>query len=459
MVLEDLPSDPDPYFTPSSSEDPFPSAPSTISSSSYDLTTLPQPLPFSSFWGYTPTRLSTGITFEIQLIVGLLHRPLTHDESSAVAYHYARGFRYASLGTPAGIIAGLYAVQKTSPFKPGGDIAGEGAGGREIRFPFSRFLIPDKGRKLHWLEEEGGGGVLRWGAKELGRGAGVKNAIIGLRAGLYVGFGVVAGLMVFGSYGATVAAVGSAVDKRLGSLREVLQQESKRREVERRTSGGEETKKRRDSTGQGQRTAGELWKNHRGAIGDDASPTAAGVDSDDFMAGSGGDDSSYMKTASQSPTRERRQPRRNRASALERETPSPQSTDFSADYTSSTPSPSSTDFATDYTPSTPSSSSTSYTTSTPAENTGESAWERVRRENSSADSSSSSPSTNRNKRRGPRGGRQEEPQDGADSFTFSRATEERNYAKDEAQKRFDERVERERRDENDSGAGNAGRGW
>ncbi len=363
------------------------------------------------------------------------------------------------MGTPAGIIAGLYAVQRTSPFKPGGDIAGEGAGGREIRFPFSRFLIPDKGRKLHWLEEEGGGGVLRWGAKELGRGAGVKNAIIGLRAGLYVGFGVVAGLMVFGSYGATVAAVGSAVDKRLGSLREVLQQESKRREVERRTSGGEETKKRRDSTGQGQRTAGELWKNHRGAISDDASPTAAGVDSDDFMAGSGGDDSSYMKTASQSPTRERRQPRRNRASALERENPSPQSTDFSADYTSSTPSPSSTDFATDYTSSTPSSSSNSYTTSTPAENTGESAWERVRRENSSTDSSSSSPSTNRNKRRGPRGGRQEEPQDGADSFTFSRATEERNYAKDEAQKRFDERVERERRGESDSGAGKAGRGW
>lgn len=451
MVLEELPSDPDPYVTPSS-EDPFSSAPSPMPSASYDLTTLPQPLPFSSFWGYTPTRLSSGIASETQHIAGLLHRPLTSDESSAVAYHYARGFRYASLGTPAGIIAGLYAVQSTSPFKPGRDIAGEGAG-LEIRFPFSRFLIPDKGRKLHWVEEEGGGGVLRWGAKELGRGAAVKNAIIGLRASLYVGFGVVAGLMVFGSYGATVAGVGSLVDPRLSSLQEVMQQESKRREAERRTSGVEEAKKRRDPTGQGERTAGELWKNHRGAISDDASPTAAGVDSDDFMTSSGSDDSSYTKTASQPPTRERRQPRRSRASAFEREAPSPQSTDFSADYTSSTPSPSSTDFTPDSVPSPPSPSSTS----TPAENIGESAWERIRRENSY--SSSSAPAVNRNRRRGPRANRQEEPQDGADSFTFSRATEERSYAKDEAQKRFDERVERERRGEGDSGAGKGGKVW
>lgn len=354
-------------------------------------------------------------------------------------------------------------MQRTSPFKSGGDIAGEGVGGREIRFPFSRFIIPDKGRKLHWLEEGGGGGVLRWGATELGRGAAVKNAIMGLRAGLYVGLGVVAGQLVFGSYGATVAEVGQIMDKRLSSLREVIQQESKQRGVERerRASGGEGEggKKRRDPTGQGERTAGELWKNHRGAIGDDASPTAAGADSDDFMTGSGGDDNSYMKTASPSPTRERQQPRRNRAPPIERKTSPPQTTDFSTDYTSSTPSPSSNDFTTDYTPSTPTSSSTSYTTSTPADNTGESAWERIRRENSSADSSSSTPSVNRNRRREPRRNRQEESQDGADSFTFSRATEERSYAKDEAQKRFDERVERERRGEGDSGVGKGGKGW
>lgn len=342
-------------------------------------------------------------------------------------------------------------MSRTSPFKPGGDIAGEGAGGREIRFPFSRFLIPDKGRKLHWLEEEGGGGVLRWGTTDLGRGAAVKNAILGIRAGLYVGFGVVAGLMVFGSYGATVAGVGSLVDKRLVSLKEVMQKESKRREVEResKASGMEGGKKRRDPTGQGERTAGELWKNHRGAFSDDASPTAAGVDGDEFLSGSGGDDSSYMKSAPQSPTHERRPSRRNR---MERENPSPQSTDFAADYTSSTPSPSSTDYATDYTPSTPS-------PSTPAENSGESAWERIRRENASGDSSSSASSATRNRKRGPRRSGQEESQEGGDSFTFSRATEERGYAKDEAQKRFDERVERERRGEGDTGAGNRGKGW
>ena len=54
------------------------------------------------------------------------------------------------------------------------------------------------------------------------------------------------------------------------------------------------------------------------------------------------------------------------------------------------------------------------------------------------------------KRRARKADSQREQQEGStlgDSFAFSRTEEERSYAKDEAQKQFDERVERERRGE------------
>lgn len=74
---------------------------------------------------------------------------------------------------------------------------------------------------------------------------------------------------------------------------------------------------------------------------------------------------------------------------------------------------------------------------------GGSVWERIRQQSASGSSSVSEPST-RGRGRGVRS-EQHEGSTSGDSFSFSSSEEERNYAKDEAQKEFDERVEKERR--------------
>ena len=74
---------------------------------------------------------------------------------------------------------------------------------------------------------------------------------------------------------------------------------------------------------------------------------------------------------------------------------------------------------------------------------GGSVWERIRQQSASEPSASST-----GRGRGMRGAQQKQ-QEGStttgDSFSFSSSEEERNYAKDEAQRGFDERVEKERR--------------
>ena len=74
---------------------------------------------------------------------------------------------------------------------------------------------------------------------------------------------------------------------------------------------------------------------------------------------------------------------------------------------------------------------------------GGSVWERIRRQQASG--GSSPPAQSRGRRMDGVGQEQQEGSTTGDSFSFSRSEEERNYAKDEAQREFDERVERERR--------------
>lgn len=280
-----------------------------------------------------------------------------------------------------------------------------------------------------------------WAAREHlnkpGPGGVAWNATVFLgRAGFYAIFGSALGELLMGTYGMTVAIVGKFQDPRLKTVRDesekiVRQQGAKNAEkgsanmrvFEEKVGGN-----KKDPMGQGQKTAAELWREHRSAIGggtgmDDASPTAGNMDSETFFEQQQTEDTSMTSEPQPRPIR------RSRPIPSNTETPSPESTDFTADYTSSTPSDD--------------------TTSSNASPAGESTWERIRRENA----------TSGRRRPRPRGGAQQEDQGNSeDSFNFSRAQEENSYAKEEAQKRFDERVERERKGE-DFTSGGGRRRW
>ena len=411
MVLEEIPSDPDPYYSPSSS-DPFQSSSSSSTIFPVDFSNLPQPIPFSWLWGFTQARVQKRISLQVDRASTTLKRRLRPEEFEAISYYHARAERLSSLGAPLGLAAGFYQLYTTR---------------EEGRFPFQRFL-----KNRNWAFN---GNMLSYADWKLVQGPRAAFLVASLRSSCYLSIGYFCGSLLLGSYGASVATVGMIQDKRLDDLMTTMDRLARERRglpPEAPSSSGRasipDTSRRQDPTGQGRRSAGELWTNHRTAIGantqDDASPTAGNEDF--FGRGSSTEPGEgVVVNDSQMRRRERRQ-----------QPPEPR--DFTSDYTSSTPS-------------TDDSSYASSSASSDGLKGGESTWERIRRENASG---GSTPSMGRWQMR--QGGQQQEQQEGStldDSFSFSR-TEERSYAQDEAQKQFDERVDQERRGE-DFGA----RGW
>ena len=422
MVLEEVSSDPDPYFSPSSYDDPSNTAPQTPST---NLSRLPQPIPFSRAWGYSLAKLQAGIANEHSNAQTLLQRPLTPPEADAIAFHFSKGFRYASFGPPLGVAVGVWRASSTM---------------NEMRWP----LIPKRWSDLSQWNFNQETQELSFREMKLAKGDWVKPAITGLRGLVFVSFGFAVSGILFSSYGATVAAVGSIQDRRLKSVRDKINGNVSKRTGElsqMQPPKAGQAKGKVDPMGQGDRTAAELWKDHRGAITrkvDDASPTTGDADfySDDHesAAANGAVMNDNQMRKQQSPPR--RTPRENRASTFQMEKTERQPQSFSDD--NDTPSPTS-DFQTP--------------TSTPPSS--ESTWDRIRRESTSP--GSSNPSQLRKQRRDRVRQEQQEGSTAGDSFSFSNSDSERSYAKDEAQKHFDERVEQERRGEDFGGSGRSKR--
>ena len=272
------------------------------------------------------------------------------------------------------------------------------------------------------------------------KGEWVKPAIVGLRGLVFVSFGYAVSGILFSSYGATVAVVGSMQDKRLKSVMDKIKENVRKRTGELSQMQPPKAKAKVDPMGQGEKTAAELWRDHRDAISrkaDDASPTASDSDfySDDAPGANAAvlNDNQIRKQQRRQQPSPRRSATENRASTFQMEKTEPQPQDFSDE--TNAPSPV-TDFQSP--------------TSTPPSSS-ESTWERIRRESTSP--GSSNPSKVRKQRL------RQEQQEGStagDSFSFSSSDSERAYAKDEAQKHFDERVEQERRGE-DFGSGRSKR--
>ena len=379
--------------SPQSDNDPYSS--STLQEGTYniDRTNLPKPIPIlSSFFGYNDQFFTNVVQAKIQRGREVLSRPLTEDETSAMAYWTAKQISILSYGSPVGIAAGWWRCYNTAP---------------TMRFPFwqpnlEKFqseVFPPKIGALKGVRA-----VMAWHA--------VRSFAYGF-VGKYIG------QILLASYATSVAAVGELSDKRLKAFADLI-----------RTKAQE----RRGSLPAGPKQpipAGTMQDQSDFGSGntqsDDASP-AGGIFMEDVPSSS----------SSRGPVGANRQqvpawpPARSNPAQMGTEgQKKPQDQPF---YGFDDASPTGGQGVSEDT--------------TPRG----SAWERLRKGQKPAARTVSASITQNQSSQNPWSSQQIETQreqkQGStmgDRFAFSKSEEERAYAKDEAQKQFDAQVERERR--------------
>ena len=351
---------------------------------------------------------------------------------TALAYHTAKGHAIASYGPTIGISFGLYRTWVTRS---------------EFRWPFYGKLISEEVGTGFW-----DGVAMRVRGKEILAGVSTQakaNILHVLRGTAYVSLGILIVPMVVSAYGATVSAVGEIRDERLQEVTRELRVVANREMKERRASIQE---RRGDPTGQGKKSAGDVWRERRERMegkssqkslpdDDDMSPTGGAmmdygsVDEEQGRLSGAGDMGGVMSDSQMRTQEVRAQPEKakspadNRASTFQMEQVSKQPKNFDDDYDDASP--------------TGGRGAMDDEDAGGSGGGGGSVWERIRQQQASG--GSSPPAQSRG--RGMDGVRQEQQQDSTtgDSFSFSRSEEERNYAKEEAQREFDERVEKERK--------------
>lgn len=347
---------------------------------------------------------------------------------TAIAYHTSKGHAIASYGPTTGLSFGAYRTWATK---------------KEFRWPFYGKLLSEEPGNGFW-----DGQAIRMGGREILKGLSPEakaNLLHSLRGSAYASLGVIIVPMAVSAYGATVSAVGEIRDNRLQDVTRELRRQANR-DLRGRQAGAVER-----STGQGSKSAGDVWKERGeriggksgGEAGDDTSSTGGAIDyGQDEEQGrfSGAGDIGGVLSDRQMRTEERRaQPEaatgspENRASTFQMEKVDRQPRSFADDYDDASP--------------------TGGGGAMGGGGDGGSVWERIR--NQSATGGASAPSGSRG-----RSGIRQEQQEGSttgDSFSFSSEEEQRSYAKEEAQREFDERVEKERRG-GDFNSG-AGKSW
>ena len=242
-----------------------------------DTTQFPRPIPFlAPLFGFSEQRRINGIANSIAHMSGIMQRPLTQDECSAISYHVAKAFATESYGTPIGGMAGGFRAYQTR---------------ETFKFPF---LQPD---------------LLTFNADKLGP---LRNGLARLgwhtvRGITYGGLGGFIGSAVVGAYAAAVATTGERMDPRMRGIIEALRQmkfeESNRRDMATRRTSQETSQRRRsastedtanpDETGtetlndQPKRAQGigEVSSQPSGFEFDDATPIASSEDSRGGAAG------------------------------------------------------------------------------------------------------------------------------------------------------------------------------
>jgi len=411
-----LSSSPDPYATTPDATPPF-----------IDISGLPSGLPIlGPLTGYTPTNLTRLIQARHATTSQTLSRPLSEQELTAIAYHSAKGHAIASWGPSLGIGMALYRIRATRA---------------EFRWPFYGALKSEELGKGFWDGES-----MRIGGREILKQVPANLKASGLhvlRGSAYVALGLMVVPAVVSTYGATVSAVGEIRDQRLGGVTAEL------RTVAERERGGRGRRDERlgEVVGRGGRDAGGGWRERRERLegrgnvdDDDTSPTSGGGmfgdDDEQGRLGTVGDmlgDGQMREKEIRAQPSPRRNPTDTRASTFQIDKVAKQPRDFGDDFDDASPTGENSGGGGD-------------------EAAGGSVWERIRQRNAAGSSNSSSAGSERGFRREQRGG-----DTSGDSFSFSGSEEEKSYAKDEKQREFDERVEKERRGGDFGGGG--GSGW
>ncbi|KAL8909518.1 MAG: hypothetical protein Q9207_000198 [Kuettlingeria erythrocarpa] len=436
MVLDASPS--------SDLDNAFPNSPDFYESDSQpspdlaniDRDQLPKPLPIlGPLFGYSESKMSEVAAQRIQYYTSIVGRPTTRQESEAVMFHTYKAMAISSYGNPMALGAGLWRAYRTR---------------ETYRIPFYGPMKDANG----WLNGE----RLRIMGREFAMTPQRRAGIHIVRGTLYGSLSYILGSLFVASYSTTVAVVGEMRDPRLKALvqaknmkerkgiqREQFETKPGPRDPElqmgqvgaTRPVGG--TSQPQDPTGQGNTTAAELWKRHRKSIGaqDDASPSAG----TDFF---GGDVESQggSNTGLMSDSQMRAQEARQQASPSDSPTESRAST-FRVEKVERQPSSFGDDFDDDGNPT---------RRSNPGDGQAGNSWDRIRRQAQQQASEQKSGGGGWDAIRK----QQEVGSTAGDSFTFSSAAQERQLAKDEAQKEFDARVERERQG---GGFNDTGRKW
>lgn len=385
---------------PASDDDPYSSSTPQAGPSNYriDTANLPKPIPIiGALTGWNDQFFLKVLGGRIQVHTQLLKRPPTQEEVEAISYWSAKQISIFSYATTVGVLAGTWRAYNTTA---------------TYRFPFwqpnpERFnpqMFPST--RLPFIK--GNNAVMAWQL---------------LRFATYGGVGKVVSQILFGSYSMTVAAVGELGDPRLKAMQEAARQQGQRQR------GGLPGPNMPGTAGSPQ--IGGMGRGKAPPV-DDASPTGGMFPEENGTVSSAGlgSHSGSANYDPQPPEQSKRWPQQSRP-APPIQHAEPQDQPF---YPFDDASPTGGQGARTDTPA-----------PEPQRQQG-SAWDRVRQ----------------GAGRGPAGrqsdGRPQEPQRGwagvreqsqsptaSDDSAFSRETEERSLAREQAQKEFDARVEKERR--------------
>ncbi|KAG4032090.1 hypothetical protein MFRU_007g00040 [Monilinia fructicola] len=394
---------------PASDNDPYASSEEgqgqAVGTQTYriDSSKLPQPLPiFGPLFGYNETLLSKVINLRVQSASKLTNRPLRQDEIDALAFNTAKIIKINSFAPIAGLSAGIYRAIQTAP---------------TFRFPFyqpnletfNSSVFPHA--RMPYIK--GRQAVIAW---HLARGL------------WYCYIGQWVSKIIIGGYGASVGAVGEMNDPRLKDIIKAKHEEVARTQKNLPSPAGIPRPPMKPGQGQPQTqktqgyddaspTGGADWS------GEDNAPVTAQTTPQPFPTTKNWPQ--RKQTPAQIPAQEEEKP----FDLFDDVSPTSQGLNTST-ISSQSPQPTS---------------------------TSGSAWERIRRGEKPV-SNTNTPSS-QSQQSGWARIRTNTPKssnDGiasADSFTFSKTEEERNLAQIEAQKEFDERVEKERRGGDFSGGG------
>ncbi|MCJ1447810.1 MAG: hypothetical protein MMC23_008322 [Stictis urceolatum] len=411
MVLEDSvsPAAGD-YFSsdPSDPSNPQSDLQAALYQQSYKVTG-PKPLPiFGPMFGFTGARFERMFRQQIAVAASLMNRVPTQEEAQALAYHTGKELKIASLGGPLGVVAGLWRANRTK---------------ESWRLPFWK------------MSEDFNPEVVKFGQRTFLEGERAKVFWRSLRGTLYSANGATVGLILFLSYASAVGVVGMRQDPRLKEYTNAIVQkieetrnDARLRQRERLGQIPQQGDKGLANNGaeNNANTYGDVGQEKSSSGWDDASPSGGGFGEQTIQMNPDTDRQNSPSSAGE------RSSAWNRTTAQARPPPQQQQESqpaggFYDDYDNASP-----------TAQAPASSASA--------SGGGGSWDRIRRGQSSAPQQNTS---------------QQKPQQQSsgsnDGYTYSSSDAQRQWAQGEAQKEFDERVERERRGGDFEGKGRDGR--